>query len=190
MDLFAIARERLLGAGYETIGMDHFAKPEDELAVALRDRTLARNFQGYTTRSGTDLLAFGVSGISQVGPCYAQNDKNEASYQARIEEGRLPTDRGILLQGDDELRRDVIQRLMCHFTLVKSEIEALHGVSFDQHFAESLKDLEPMASDGMLELAPDRITILPLGRLLVRNIAMAFDSYLARKGATHFSRTV
>jgi oxygen-independent coproporphyrinogen-3 oxidase len=190
LDILELAIEAFTAAGYIYIGMDHFAKPGDELALALRDRTLARNFQGYTTRSGYDLLAFGVSGISQVGPCYAQNDKDVASYQTRIEDGRLPTERGILLQGDDELRRDVIQRLMCHFVLVKPEIESSHGIEFDRYFADSLNALEPMAADGLVDLAPDRITVLPLGRLLVRNIAMAFDAYLARKGAAHFSRTV
>jgi oxygen-independent coproporphyrinogen-3 oxidase len=184
LDILELAIEAFTGAGYVYIGMDHFAKPGDELALALRDRTLGRNFQGYTTRSGYDMLAFGVSGISQVGPCYAQNDKDMASYEARIEAGELPTERGILLKGDDELRRDVIQRLMCHFTLVKSEIESRHGIDFDQHFADSLQALEPMAADGLIDLAPDRVTVLPLGRLLVRNIAMAFDAYLGRKGAS------
>jgi len=190
LDILELAIEAFTAAGYVYIGMDHFAKPEDELALALRDRTLARNFQGYTTRSGYDLLAFGVSGISQVGRCYAQNDKDIAGYQTRIEAGGLPTERGILLQGDDALRRDVIQRLMCHFTLVKSEIESRHGIDFDRHFAGSLQSLEPMAADGLVDLLPDRVTVLPLGRLLVRNIAMAFDAYLNRQGTAHFSRTV
>ncbi|OGP81848.1 MAG: oxygen-independent coproporphyrinogen III oxidase [Deltaproteobacteria bacterium RBG_13_65_10] len=190
LDILELAIERFTNAGYVYIGMDHFARPDDELTRALADRTLTRNFQGYTTKGGCDLLAFGVSGISQVGPCYAQNHKEYPSYQALIEGGKLPTERGILLSRDDELRWDVIRRLMCHFVVVKPEIELLYGIDFDDYFADSLRSLESMASDALVELAPDRITVRPLGRLLVRNVAMAFDSYLPSAKQATFSRTV
>ncbi len=190
LDILELAIERFTDAGYVYIGMDHFARPEDELTRALADRTLTRNFQGYTTKGGCDLLAFGVSGISQVGPCYAQNHKEYPSYQACVEGGSLPTERGILLSRDDELRRDVIRRLMCHFVVVKPEVELLYGINFDDYFADGLRSLESMASDGLVDLAPDRITVRPLGRLLVRNVAMAFDAYLPSTKQSSFSRTV
>jgi oxygen-independent coproporphyrinogen-3 oxidase len=190
LDILEMSIERFTEAGYVYIGMDHFARPDDELTLALRDRALTRNFQGYSTRSGSDLLGFGVSAISQAGPCYAQNQKNMALYQARVTNGELPTERGLLLNGDDTIRRDVIQRLMCHFTLVKSEVESLHDIDFDRYFAESLHALETMAADGLVDLTPERITVLPLGRLLVRNIAMTFDAHLKHPSRGGFSRTV
>jgi oxygen-independent coproporphyrinogen-3 oxidase len=190
LDILEMSIEGFTEAGYVYIGMDHFARPDDELTLALRDRTLTRNFQGYSTKSGCDLLGFGTSAISQAGPCYAQNQKNMGLYEARVAGGELPTERGILLSDDDTLRRDVIQRIMCHFTLVKSEVESRYGIDFDRYFAESLQALENIAADGLVELTPERITVLPLGRLLVRNIAMTFDAHLRHPSRGGFSRTV
>jgi oxygen-independent coproporphyrinogen-3 oxidase len=183
----------LTAAGYVFIGMDHFAKPEDPLAQALRDRTLTRNFQGYSTFAGTDLIAFGVSAISEVAGGYAQNVKTVGEYGAALQEGRLATQRGLFTSAEDRLRRDVILRLMCQFRLDKKEVERRHCINFDRHFTAELAALQPMADDGLVELAPDRIDITPLGRMLVRNVAMTFDAYLAAPTPTasaRYSRTV
>jgi oxygen-independent coproporphyrinogen III oxidase len=182
--------ERFTESGYVYVGMDHFARPEDELCVALRERTLYRNFQGYTTKAGCDLYGVGVTSIGQVGPCYAQNAKDLKSYQESIREKGLAVFRGVLLTEDDILRRDVITRLMCHFVLYKEEIESKYGIRFDVLFADALEDLKPLEADGLLELHPERIEVKPLGRLLVRNIAMAFDAYLRKGDQKRFSRTV
>lgn len=190
LEILKLATRLFTAAGYVFIGMDHFARPDDELAVALRDRTLTRNFQGYTTRAGLDLYAFGVTSISQIGRTYSQNVKDLAAWGAAVEAGRLPVQRGVVLTDDDVLRRDVILSLMCHFVLVKSEIEARHGIRFDERFAAELESLRPLEADGLLRTAPDRIEVLPAGRLLVRNIAMNFDAYLKADGPGRFSRTV
>jgi oxygen-independent coproporphyrinogen-3 oxidase len=170
--------------------MDHFARPQDELCVALRERTLYRNFQGYTTKAGCDLYGIGVTSIGQVGPSYAQNAKDLKAYQEAIRDKGLAVFRGVLLTEGDILRRDVITRLMCHFVLYKEEIESKYGIRFDDFFADALRDLKPMQYDGLLELHPERIEVKPLGRLLVRNIAMAFDAYLRKGEQKRFSRTV
>lgn len=191
LDILESAIERLTAAGYGFVGMDHFAKAEDELFRAIEDRTLYRNFQGYSTRSGTDLYGFGVSAISQVGNCYVQNRKVLEEYRREVRGGRLPAWRGVRLSADDELRRDLITRMMCHFVLVKSEIEKAWNLRFDEHFATELEELKPLAEDGLVRLEPDRIVILPQGRLLIRNVAMVFDAYLRKPAASHrFSRTV
>ncbi|MDP3940202.1 MAG: oxygen-independent coproporphyrinogen III oxidase [Deltaproteobacteria bacterium] len=190
LDILELAIEGFTEAGYVYIGMDHFARPDDELTVAMSERTLTRNFQGYSTRLGCDMLAFGVSAISQVGRCYAQNHKTLEGYEPRVARGEIPTERGILLTDDDVLRREVIRRLMCHFVVVKSEIEGKFGIDFDRDFADGIRALEPMAADGLVALGDDRVTVLPLGRLLVRNIAMAFDAHLKPATQAGFSRTV
>ncbi len=191
LSILEMVVESFVDSGYMFVGMDHFARPEDELCVALKDRTLYRNFQGYTTKAGCDLYGFGVTSIGQVGPCYVQNVKEVGPYQQKVNAGGLAAFRGVLLTPDDELRRDVITRLMCHFVVYKSEIEARYGISFDETFGDALKDLEPMEADGLVSLHDDRIEVHPLGRLLVRNIAMPFDAYLRRAGEQkRFSRTV
>lgn len=191
LDILEAAVERLTAAGYGFVGMDHFAKPEDELFRAIENRTLYRNFQGYSTHSGCDLYGFGVSSISQVGDCYVQNRKVVEEYRREVRAGRLPAWRGVRLSADDLLRRDLITRLMCHFVVVKSEIEKDHGIRFDETFQAELEDLRPLEQDGLVRLAPDRIEIPLQGRLLIRNVAMVFDAYLRGKGAQHrFSRTV
>lgn len=174
----------LTAAGYVFIGMDHFARPGDPLAQALRDRTLTRNFQGYSTCASTDLVGFGVSSIGEVGGGYAQNLKTVGEYGAALEQGRLPVCRGLVLTDEDVTRRNVILRLMCDFRLDKSAIP-----DFDRRFASEIEQLRPMADDGLVEMDRDSIEITPLGRLLVRNIAMCFDAYLG-KTAVRYSRTV
>ncbi len=191
LSILEMVVERFTTGGYTYIGMDHFARPTDELCLALQNRTLYRNFQGYTTKAGCDLYGIGVTSIGQVGRCYAQNAKELGDYQRRVREQGLAVFRGVLLTDDDVMRRDVITRLMCHFVLYKAEIEELYGIRFDETFADALEDLKPMEADGLLSLYPDRIEVCPLGRLLVRNIAMPFDAYLRRAGeAKRFSRTV
>lgn len=179
----------LTEAGYVFIGMDHFAKPSDPLAQALRDRTLTRNFQGYSTCGHSDLVAFGVSSISEVGGGYAQNTKTLRDYGDAVQAGRFATCRGLRLSLDDALRHDVIMKLMCHFRLDKRTIEAAHGIDFDRHFSREMAQLAPMIDDGLVEVSADQIEITPPGRLLVRNVAMAFDAYLGTTEA-RFSRTV
>jgi oxygen-independent coproporphyrinogen III oxidase len=183
--------ETLTSSGYVYIGMDHFAKPDDELTLALKNRTLYRNFQGYTTKSGCDLHGIGATSISQIGRIYAQNIKRVDAYIRSVDDNGLSVFRGLRLSDDDLLRRDIISRLMCHFVLFKKEIEEQYAIVFDDFFSDALNELEPMQADGLLELFSDKIDVKPLGRLLIRNIAMAFDGYLKREGETkRFSRTI
>lgn len=181
---------RLTGAGYVFIGMDHFARPEDPLAKALADRSLTRNFQGYSTCGRTDLLAFGVSSISHVAGGFAQNVKEIPAYRDALAAGRLPVYRGLASSPEDRLRRDVILGIMGHFHLDKDEIEVAHGIDFDRHFSAELAALEPLAADGLLTLGGRNLDLTPLGRLLVRNVAMVFDEYLVKQATVRYSRTV
>jgi len=172
--------------------MDHFAKPEDPLSRALMDGSLTRNFQGYSTCGATDLLAFGVSAISQVAGGYAQNAKEVPDYRRALEAqgDAFATVRGLPPDAEDALRRDVIMTLMCTFRLDKKDFEARHGIDFDRHFRDALEALEPMAEDDLLEMHPGRLEVRPLGRLLIRNLAMTFDAYLPRETEARYSRTV
>jgi oxygen-independent coproporphyrinogen-3 oxidase len=190
LTLLELTMSRLTDAGYLLIGMDHFAKPGDPLARALEDHSLTRNFQGYSTCGETELVAFGVSSISQVGGGYAQNRKEVAEYGAALDAGSFATLRGCVLSDEDELRRDVILSIMGHFRLRKGEIEARWGVDFDRHFDDELAALEPLVADGLVETRPDGFDVTPTGRLLVRNVAMLFDAYLAADRAERYSRTV
>ena len=180
--LFKLGLERLTGPGnYRFIGMDHFARPDDELAKAQDRGTLHRNFQGYSTRAGAEVVAFGVSGISQLDGAYAQNVKGFPAYYDRIDNERLGPYRGYRLTPDDRLRRHVIMQLMCHFQLDKATIEDRFDIDFDATFASALETLKPMEADGLVTLAPEAIHVRPPGRLLVRNVAMAFDAYWQAK---------
>lgn len=183
--------ELLLDAGYVYIGMDHFARKDDELAVALEKGTLRRNFQGYSTHSECELVALGSSAISLIGDCYAQNTRRVEDYQRLIDAGDLATTRGITLTADDRIRRDVISDLMCRFSLKFNEIESKHGLAFERYFMEELKDLEPMAADGLVRTDRESITVTPKGRLLIRNICMVFDAYRrASQPGRQFSKVI
>jgi oxygen-independent coproporphyrinogen-3 oxidase len=186
------AIESLTAAGYRYIGMDHFAKPEDELSLALASGSLYRNFQGYSTHAGINVLSFGMSSISQLSNLYAQNEKELKHYYAAIDAGRLPIMRGIELTSEDVLRRDVITEIMCNFVLTKAAINQRYGIDFDTHFAEALAEMTSFTDDGLVELYDDRLVITEAGRLLIRNIAMNFDAYLMAKTGDkpQFSRTV
>ncbi len=183
LDMLALCIKRLTDAGYVYIGMDHFAKPNDELAVAQRLGRLHRNFQGYSTRSETNLVACGVSAISSLGSSYSQNEKTLDAYYERIDEGKLPVARGLQLDNDDLLRRIIIQRLMCNFELSMQSIEQAWPIRFSSYFAPELARLKSFVDDGLVDIDNEWLTVTPKGRLLVRNICMVFDSYLASKPA-------
>ena len=191
--IFLEAHDRLVTSGYRYIGMDHFALPGDELARAFDEGTMQRNFMGFTTRAGADLLAAGLSAISWVEGLYAQNVKKLSTYRAALAAGRFPTERGMLLSHDDLIRRDLIQSLMCRDRIDKRDLERRCGIAFDEYFARELERLEPLAKDGLLTNGADSLELTFLGRVFVRNIAMAFDTYLQRAHsgrAPQFSRTV
>ncbi len=181
LDIMQMSIEKLTAAGYVYVGMDHFAKPDDELVIAQQDGTLYRNFQGYSTHADCDLVAIGATSIGMVGPSYAQNMRTLDEYYDRIDQGRLAVFRGVELSTDDQLRRDVITRLICHFTLDFASVESRWRIRFSDYFAAEMTNLQGMANDGLLEITADGIHVLPKGRLLIRNICMRFDAYLSSK---------
>jgi oxygen-independent coproporphyrinogen-3 oxidase len=191
LQILALAIRKLTEAGYVFIGMDHFAKPDDELAVAQRQGRLHRNFQGYSTYADCDMLSFGISSISKVGPTYSQNVKTLDEYFDRLDAQDLPVFRGIELTADDVLRRSIIQALMCHFELSIESIESSHLIDFHKYFAGELEELREMERGGLLKIEREWITVLPPGRMLVRVIAMAFDRYLrADRQRTRYSKVI
>jgi len=192
--LLQLAIEKLSAAGYHYIGMDHFALPEDELAVAQQNGSLQRNFMGYTTHAETDLIGFGVSAISHVGDSFSQNHRDLPSYEAALDEGRLPVWRGLVLDADDVLRADLIQHLMCQGEIDIPMLEERHGIDFSVYFADALAQLAGLVDDGLVEIGPERINATSRGRMLLRIIAMCFDRYLqspkAIQAAPRFSRAI
>jgi len=181
--------EKLQAAGYVYIGMDHFALPDDELALAQKEGHLHRNFQGYTTHAHCDLLAFGVSSIGNVGNTFSQNVKTLDEYYAAIEKNTLPIERGLVLNRDDLIRQDVITQLICQFALNFNQIDQDWGIQSTDYFANELIALEQMQKDGLLVLSEDVLQVNQPGRLLIRNICMVFDRYLPE--AQHrFSRAI
>ncbi|MEN8149246.1 MAG: oxygen-independent coproporphyrinogen III oxidase [Planctomycetota bacterium] len=190
--LFGTAMEEFFGDGYEQIGMDHFALPDDEMAVAARERTLHRNFMGYTVKPATDMIGLGVSSIGDLRGVYAQNTKKLSAYQRAIEGGTLPIEKGVVLTGDDRIRRDVITRLMCNFHLDMRVIEKRWNIDFAEYFKVELEALEQPVGHGFVELSDDTIEVVGHGKLFIRNVCMIFDAYLAAKTGTRpmFSRTV
>jgi len=180
----------LMTAGYQFIGMDHFARPEDELAVAQREGRLHRNFQGYTTQGENDLLGLGVSAISTIGDSYAQNQKELKNWYAAVAAQGTALWRGVILSADDILRREVIKALMCNFSLNFADFQPSDG-SFTDYFAEDLALLEPLVADGLVERSEKGLQVTAKGRLLVRNICMCFDRYLRQKARLQqFSRVI
>ncbi len=195
LELFCLARETFLQAGYRPIGMDHFAVPEDELARAVETRTLSRNFMGYTIKAAPDMIGMGVSAIGDVAGAYAQNQKKLPRYYEAIDQGSLPIERGYRLSADDQIRRFVITQLMCNFHLDKRAVEDRFGIAFDQVFERELSELtapDGLIASGFVTASRDALDVEPLGRLFVRNVAMLFDRYLLAKKADAriFSRTV
>jgi oxygen-independent coproporphyrinogen-3 oxidase len=183
LEIMSLAIGRLTRAGYLYIGMDHFARPDDALAIAQSQGRLQRDFQGYSTHPESDTLSFGVSAIGRIGPTYYQNCKELDHYYEALDAGRLPVARGLELSADDLLRRAVIQALMCHFRLSIESIELAHLIDFREYFAAELADLRRLAAEGLVELDGDWIVVTPKGRLLVRVIAMVFDRYLRTRTA-------
>lgn len=190
LEILKTAIEQLTRAGYVYIGMDHFAKPDDELARAQQAGTLYRNFQGYSTHADCDLIGLGATSIGMVGDSYSQNLKGLEEYYARIDTGRLAVFRGVRLDADDRLRRAAITDLICHFTLDFARIEHRFGIRFDAYFAPELAELADMQADGLLALSETGIRVLPPGRLLIRNICMAFDRYLREQKQQRFSKVI
>jgi len=191
--IFSRAIEMLTEAGYRYIGLDHFALPGDEIAAAQDERTLHRNFQGYTTKAGCDLYAMGVSSISALEDVYAQNWRDLPRYYGAVGAGGLPTMRGVRVSEEDKLRRSVIDRVLCHMVVVKSEIEREFGINFDAHFRTELERLREFERDGLVRMDGNRIEVEPMGRVFIRNIAMAFDAYLNRPASQQrqvFSKTL
>ncbi|MBQ5946116.1 oxygen-independent coproporphyrinogen III oxidase [Massilia sp. ST3] len=182
--------ERLGAAGYVYIGMDHFAKPDDDLAVAQRQGRLHRNFQGYSTHADADLVSCGVSSISAVGATYSQNVKTLDEYYDAIDANELPVARGVRLSMDDLLRRAIIQKLMCQFELSVAAIEQAFPIVFGQYFANELAQLRQLERDGLLTLGPEWISVSMKGRLLIRNVCMVFDRYLAERTGPRHSQTI
>ena len=191
LDILQESVGALTAAGYRHIGMDHFALPDDELSRAQDDGTLHRNFQGYTTKGGCDLVGLGSTAIGMVGDCYAQNHHALTDYYRKLDDGEPPVARGLLMNADDRLRRDVIMSLMCYSRVSVPAIELRHGIEFWRYFAAESPALERLQQDGLASLRPDELAVTPPGRFLVRNVAMVFDRYLqtAREQA-RFSRVI
>ncbi|MGE5624534.1 MAG: oxygen-independent coproporphyrinogen III oxidase [Bacillota bacterium] len=193
LQLLSLAVEKLTAAGYEYIGMDHFALPDDELARARREGSLQRNFQGYSTLAGLDLVGLGLSAIGRVGRVYAQNAKTLNDYYGALDDERLPIVAGLAMSDDDVLRADVINHLMCYDELRFGEVEAAHHIKFREYFAFELERFVPLAADGLVEVLADRIRVLPRGRFLLRTLAMQFDAYLPSQpagGKPAYSRVI
>lgn len=189
--LLALAVDRLGAAGYEYIGLDHFALPGDSLAVAQRKGRLQRNFMGYTTHADTDLIGLGMSSISRIGDAYAQNARELGAYQAALDAGQLPIVRGLKLDADDRLRADLIQQLMCHGRIDLRQLEAEYEIVFERYFADALLRLAPMLEDGLVEYSPEVLRVTLRGRLLLRAVAMCFDRRLQEAAAPiPYSRAV
>jgi oxygen-independent coproporphyrinogen-3 oxidase len=192
--LFGAAVETFLDAGYQPIGMDHFALPDDDLAVAARERRLHRNFMGYTTRPAPDMLGVGVSAIGDVNGAFAQNEKKLLRYYAALDAGRFPIERGYLLSLDDLIRRYVITQLMCNFAVSRAAVRERYGVDFDTYFASELEQITSdggPVGDGFAAVDAAGLVVTDDGRLFVRNICMTFDRYLpSHQGKPVFSRTV
>lgn len=194
LDILRMTIEELTSNGYVFIGMDHFAKPDDELAIAQQDGALHRNFQGYTTKPESDLLGFGMTSISMLQDVYVQNQKRLRDFYRSIDEHTMPIERGVRLNRDDLIRRSVIMELMCQFQLSKEVIEEKYHLSFDadfdDYFAQERFELKRLEADGLIQLSPNHIQVTPPGRLLIRNIAAVFDAYLKQRSFEGFSKAV
>jgi oxygen-independent coproporphyrinogen-3 oxidase len=190
LEILQRTNQQLSEAGYLYIGMDHFALPDDELAVAQREGTLYRNFQGYSTHRDCDLIGIGVTSIGVVGNTYSQNLKSTEEYYAAIDRGELAIFRGVELDADDILRRDVITELICNFRLKFSDIEQRNNIVFSDYFSTELEELKVMVDDGLVTMDGEGISVATAGRLLIRNVCMVFDRYLREKSEQRFSRVI
>jgi oxygen-independent coproporphyrinogen-3 oxidase len=175
---------------YVYIGMDHFARPDDELTVAQKKKQLQRNFQGYSTRAGADIYAFGMSAISQTPDIYWQNEKELPDYYAALDAGKTPFARGCFVTDEDKIRRETIMRVMCDLSLDYAAMSQKLGINFEEHFATELASLAPLEADGLVRRSPTSLEVTDTGRLFIRNIAMCFDNTLAPVGERKHSRTI
>jgi len=191
LQVLKLVIEKLTAEGrYDYIGMDHFARPDDELAVAQRNKQLQRNFQGYSTRAGSDIYSFGMSSISQIPDAYWQNEKELPKYQEAVDAGRAPWSRGYFVTAEDNIRRETIMRMMCDLSLDFAAMSQHLGIDFEKHFAEEIASLAPFQADGLVERLPGGFAITDTGRLFIRNIAMCFDNTLAPSNERRHSRTI
>jgi len=190
LDILQMTIQKLADAGYVYIGMDHFAKPDDELALAQQNGSLQRNFQGYTTHADCDLLAMGVSAISLFNNCFSQNIKTSDKYYQQLNDGHIPIMKGYRLTNDDQIRRQVIQDLSCHFRINKNSLSKHYNINFDDYFAAELNDLQTFKEDGLIDMNSNEIIVSPKGRLLIRNVCMVFDAYLKPTTNQQFSRVI
>ncbi|HYG24523.1 MAG TPA: oxygen-independent coproporphyrinogen III oxidase [Verrucomicrobiae bacterium] len=191
LEVLKLVIERLTANDqYVYIGMDHFAKPEDELAVAQRNKELQRNFQGYSTRAGSDIYAFGMSSISQIPDAYWQNEKELPKYQEAVDAGRVPLHRAYFVTEEDNRRRETIMRVMCDLSLDFAAMSQKLGIDFEEHFASELAALAPFEADGLVRQIPGGLEVTDAGRLFIRNIAMSFDNTLAPAGERRHSKTI
>ncbi|MDN5842005.1 MAG: oxygen-independent coproporphyrinogen III oxidase [Alcaligenaceae bacterium] len=190
LQIFLMSVRRLLDAGYVYIGLDHFAKPDDELNLARLDSSLHRNFQGYTTRAECDLVGLGVSAIGKIGGAYVQNQHSLNAYCRAVQEGCLPTDRGFDMSTDDLIRRETIMTIMCSMPLDFNDFETRHGVPFTGYFADEIERLQPYSEAGLLQINAYSLDVTPKGRLFVRALAMVFDGYIRRPTVSTYSRLI
>ncbi|MFT7688687.1 MAG: oxygen-independent coproporphyrinogen-3 oxidase, partial [Candidatus Azotimanducaceae bacterium] len=179
LNILQLCIEKLCGTGYIYIGMDHFALPDDELALAQKNGSLQRNFQGYSTQAESDMIAFGITAISHIGNTFSQNLKDVASYKQKLELGELPLEKGVLIDDDDLIRKQIIKSLICQFSLNFSKIEQQFGIDFKDNFHSELERLRSMEKDALLEISKTEVVVSPQGRLLIRNICMVFDRHLS-----------
>jgi len=191
LDILKMSIERLTQAGYVYIGMDHFAKPDDELTIAQKNGKLYRNFQGYATHADCDLVGLGITSIGTVGQSFAQNVKTLDEYAELIDAEKLAVFRGVEIDDDDIIRRDAIMQLICHFHLNFDQFNSTNNVNFNTYFSDELKKLQPMHDDGLIEITDNDINVTAKGRLLIRNICMVFDRYLKKpQDKQRFSKAI
>ncbi len=190
LDILQMTNERLEQAGYVYIGMDHFAKPDDELAIAQREGQLYRNFQGYSTHADCDLIGLGVTSIGKVANSYSQNQRTMDEYCEAINAGHLPVFRGVELDKDDLLRREIITEIMCNFHLNKQSIETKYSIQFDEYFKQEQGDIAQLELDGLIKTEGYDIHVQPAGRFLIRNVCMVFDKYLRQTSEQRFSKVI
>ena len=190
LNILQLCVDKLQDAGYVYIGMDHFAKETDSLVKAQREGSLQRNFQGYSTNANCDIVAMGITAIGRIGDNYSQNVRTIDEYEKLLTEGIIPVFRGIELEDDDILRREIINQLMCNNKLDIRKIEKKWGIDFKTYFKSSLDNLQKMATDGLLNIEKSNLTITNTGRLLTRSICMQFDRYLQKKNNKQFSRVI
>jgi len=190
LEIFHLTMDKLAAGGYVFIGMDHFAKPNNELTIAQRKGHLHRNFQGYTTKAGSDLFGFGITSISMLEDLYIQNHKKLKDYYQALDAGILPLEKGVSLTEDDFIRREVIMELMCEFSLSKQEISTKYNLDFDSYFTQEELELKALEQDGLLQNFPDKIEVTPAGRLLIRNIAFIFDNHTRNRQLLTLSKSI